>query len=122
MRKMASAHVLVSGLKGLGVEIAKNLVLAGVRAVSLQDDASVEVSDLSSQFYFKETDLGQSRAKCCAAKLQELNPAVKVATVSTPVGEEEETGFLSQFNVVVCTDCPLDKVSQNTLAERTMPL
>ena len=72
MRKMASAHVLVSGLRGLGVEIAKNLVLAGVRAVTLMDDSPVEAADLSSQFYFKDSDIGEPRARSCAAKLQEL--------------------------------------------------
>ena len=30
MKKMAGATVLISGMRGLGVEIAKNLVLAGV--------------------------------------------------------------------------------------------
>ena len=111
MRKMASAHVLVSGLRGLGVEIAKNLVLAGVRAVSLQDEGLVETADLSSQFYFKDTDVGQNRAKCCAVKLQELNPAVKVSVVEASVGTTEED-FLSQFNVVVCLDCPLEKAKR----------
>mmetsp|Transcript_6972 Transcript_6972/g.20372 ORF Transcript_6972/g.20372 Transcript_6972/m.20372 type:complete len:1034 (-) Transcript_6972:1236-4337(-) len=110
-RKMASSHVLVSGLKGLGVEIAKNLVLAGVKAVSLEDGGAVEVADLSSQFYFKEGDVGKNRAECCAAKLQELNPAVRVQTVTSPSGSEE-TGFLSQFNVVVCMDCPLEKAKR----------
>ena len=111
MRKMASAHVLVSGLKGLGVEIAKNLVLAGVRAVSLHDEGVVETSDLSSQFYFKAQDVGQSRAKCCSPKLQELNPAVKVSVVESTVSTTEPE-FLSQFNVVVCLDCPLEKAKR----------
>ena len=107
MRKMASAHVLVSGLRGLGVEIAKNLVLAGVRAVTLMDDFPVEAADLSSQFYFKDSDIGEPRARSCAAKLQELNPAVKVSVAPSP--SAEECTFLSAYNVVVCTDCPLDR-------------
>jgi ubiquitin-activating enzyme E1 len=111
MRKMASAHVLVSGLKGLGVEIAKNLVLAGVRAVSLHDEGVVETSDLSSQFYFQPQDVGQGRAQCCSPKLQELNPAVKVSVVESTVSTTEPE-FLSQFNVVVCLDCPLEKAKR----------
>lgn len=49
MKKMSVAHVLVVGLKGLGVEIAKNVVLAGVKSVTLWDPTPAEISDLSAQ-------------------------------------------------------------------------
>lgn len=49
MRKMATATVLVSGMKGLGVEIAKNVILAGVKSVTLHDQDDAQWSDLSSQ-------------------------------------------------------------------------
>ncbi len=108
---MASAHVLVSGLRGLGVEIAKNLILAGVRAVSLQDSGAVEARDLSSQFYFSANDVAENknRAAACASRLQELNPAVKVSVVNATLEDPE---FLSQFNVVVVTDCPMEKAKR----------
>ena len=53
-------------LRGLGVEIAKNVILAGVKSVTLADDAPVEMADLSSQFYFTEADVGTPRAEACA--------------------------------------------------------
>ena len=46
---MGAANVLISGLRGLGVEIAKNVVLSGVKSVTLHDDGNVEWADLSSQ-------------------------------------------------------------------------
>ena len=49
MRRMGAANVLISGLRGLGVEIAKNVVLSGVKSVTLHDDGNVEWADLSSQ-------------------------------------------------------------------------
>lgn len=49
MRKLAHSNVLVSGLGGLGVEIAKNLALGGVKSVTLHDTQSVTWLDLSSQ-------------------------------------------------------------------------
>ena len=36
-RRMAGANVLVVGMNGLGVETAKNVILAGVKSVSLHD-------------------------------------------------------------------------------------
>ncbi|KAG8128383.1 hypothetical protein E2320_015234 [Naja naja] len=49
MQKMATATVLVSGMTGLGVEIAKNVILAGVKSVTLHDQEDAQWSDLSSQ-------------------------------------------------------------------------
>jgi ubiquitin-activating enzyme E1 len=37
MKKMANSNVLISGMKGLGIEIAKNVVLGGVKSVTIHD-------------------------------------------------------------------------------------
>lgn len=63
--------------------------------MTIHDRASVGVSDLSSQFYLTEADIGKNRAAACRAKLQELNTAVLVSS-----SEEELThNFLQQFQV-----------------------
>ena len=49
MRKMQSSNVLVSGMKGLGVEIAKNVALGGVKGMTIHDQGNAEWSDLASQ-------------------------------------------------------------------------
>ena len=62
MKKMAKSAVLVSGMKGLGLEIAKNIILGGVKSVTLHDVENAEIIDLSSQFYLSEEDVGKNRA------------------------------------------------------------
>ena len=49
MQQLATAHILVSGMTGLGVEIAKNIILGGAKTVILHDCGKVDVTDLSSQ-------------------------------------------------------------------------
>lgn len=39
MAKLVTMHVVIVGLKGLGVEVAKNVILAGPFAVTLVDSA-----------------------------------------------------------------------------------
>ena len=73
MKKMAKSAVLISGMKGLGVEIAKNIILGGVKAVTLHDEGNAELADLSSQFYLTEDDVGKNRAVVSLNKLAELN-------------------------------------------------
>lgn len=46
---MATSNVLIVGANGLGAEIAKNVILAGVKSVTLLDDSPAEWTDLSAQ-------------------------------------------------------------------------
>lgn len=48
MKRMSASNVLIVGLRGLGVEIAKNVALAGVKSLTLYDPAPVKIADLSS--------------------------------------------------------------------------
>lgn len=44
MRRMANSDILLSGLGGLGLEIAKNVILGGVKSITLHDTANCTVS------------------------------------------------------------------------------
>ncbi len=51
-------------MRGLGVECAKNLILAGPALVDLYDPTVVSVNDMGSNFYIKEAQIGStSRAQ-----------------------------------------------------------
>eukprot|EP00197_Chlamydomonas_leiostraca_P014632 CAMPEP_0202866272 /NCGR_PEP_ID=MMETSP1391-20130828/7292_1 /ASSEMBLY_ACC=CAM_ASM_000867 /TAXON_ID=1034604 /ORGANISM="Chlamydomonas leiostraca, Strain SAG 11-49" /LENGTH=1026 /DNA_ID=CAMNT_0049546205 /DNA_START=133 /DNA_END=3213 /DNA_ORIENTATION=+ len=108
MKRMAASSVLISGANGLGVEIAKNVILAGVRAVTVHDKKATKLSDLGSQFYLTEEDVGKNRAEACKDKLQELNTAVAVNASAADLDE----AFLKQFQVVVLTDSSLEEAKR----------
>ncbi len=93
MKKMAKANVLISGMKGLGVEIAKNIILGGVKSVTLHDEANAEIADLSSQFYLSEEDVGKNRAAVSLNKLAELNSYVATSMSMEPLTEDVLTQF-----------------------------
>ncbi|MFQ6655974.1 hypothetical protein Gotur_026281 [Gossypium turneri] len=105
MRRLFASNILVSGMQGLGAEIAKNLILAGVKSVTLHDDGAVELWDLSSNFVFSESDVGKNRALASVQKLQELNNAVIISTLTTKLTKEQ----LSDFQAVVFTDISFEK-------------
>ena len=79
VRRQANSTILIYGAGGLGVEIAKNLVLSGCKELVLQDNKLTTYYDLSSQFYLNESDIGKNRAESCIKKLQNLNYYVKVS-------------------------------------------
>ncbi|KAL4450533.1 hypothetical protein ABPG77_000889, partial [Micractinium sp. CCAP 211/92] len=103
MRRMATCNVLICGLGGLGVEVAKNVILAGVKSITLHDRAEVALRDLAAQFYLSEADVGRNRAEACREAVQELNTSVPVAASAA----ELDDAFLGQFQVVVLTETPL---------------
>lgn len=105
MRRLFASNILVSGMQGLGAEIVKNLVLAGVKSVTLHDEGTVELWDLSSSFVFSEDDVGKNRALASLPKLQELNNSVVVSALTTELTKEHLAGF----QVVVFTDISLEK-------------
>lgn len=49
MQRLQRAKVLLSGLQGLGAEVAKNLVLMGVGSLTLHDPHPTCWSDLAAQ-------------------------------------------------------------------------
>ncbi|CAN9512024.1 unnamed protein product [Ophioblennius macclurei] len=104
MHRMGSASVLIAGMKGLGVEIAKDVILSGVKCVTVQDQGQATWSDLSSQFFLKESHIGQNRALSSVQQLAALNPHVQVSAHTGPLDED----LILQFQVVVLTDSSLD--------------
>lgn len=99
MLRMQHANVLIIGLQGLGVEIAKNVVLAGVKSLDLYDPAAAVLQDLSTQFFLTEADLGKPRDCVSRDRLAELNSYVPVKVVESL--QDEET--LQKYQVIVAT-------------------
>ncbi|XP_065853195.1 ubiquitin-activating enzyme E1 2-like isoform X2 [Euphorbia lathyris] len=108
MRRLFASNILISGMQGLGAEIAKNLILAGVKSVTLHDEGVVELWDLSSNFIFAEDDVGKNRALASIQKLQELNNSVMISTLTTELTKEQ----LADFQAVVFTNISLEKATE----------
>ncbi|XP_049268908.1 ubiquitin-like modifier-activating enzyme 1 [Rhipicephalus sanguineus] len=97
MARMAQSDVLISGMGGLGVEIAKNIILAGVRSVTIHDEAVCTAGDLSSQYFLGEDTIGENRASACEASLAQLNQYVQVKAHTEPLTND----FLKKFTVLM---------------------
>ena len=101
--RMQRSDVLIVGMNGLGAEAAKNVILSGVKSVTLYDSKPVTYTDLSANFYLSESDIGSNRAEACVAKMAELNQYVAVATLKGDLNEES----IKKFAVVVLVDTDL---------------
>ncbi|KAF9452196.1 ubiquitin activating enzyme [Macrolepiota fuliginosa MF-IS2] len=109
MKRMATSNVLIVGLQGLGVEIAKNLALAGVKSVTIYDPEPVTVQDLSSQFFLRQEDIGKPRAEATLPRLSELNAYVPVRNLGGQAGQHITVDLIQGFQVVVLCGVSLEK-------------
>lgn len=112
-----NANILLIGIKALGNEIAKNLVLAGIGSLTILDHESVVEEDLGSQFLISEEDLGKNRAGAAAVELRKMNPMVNVMTDEQNITQKMPFYF-SMFNVVIATGQPFDMASTINMACR----
>ncbi len=64
----------------MGVEVAKNLILAGPKQVTIYDPNIVTIEDVGRNFYCRHEDVGKkSRAEASLTQLKDLNPNVNVS-------------------------------------------
>ena len=102
MKKLVQLKILIIGMRGLGIEIAKNIILSGPNRVSLFDPEIAKINDLGSNFFLTEEDvkIGKRRDEASLKKLSELNP-----NVNCDIMEGEDILInIDKYNVVVITE------------------
>ena len=102
MLKIKNIKVIIIGLKGVGIEVSKNIILSGVDEISIFDDNICKVSDLSSNFYISEDDINKKRRdKACFEKLRDLNRETKINIFENIEILKKEIKY---FDIVVITE------------------
>ena len=100
MDKIINLRILIIGLRGLGIEIAKNLILAGPKEVSISDKNICAINDLGANFYINENDINKkTREDSCFNKLKSLNPYV-IVTKHKGFYKED----IKKFNLIIITE------------------
>ncbi|CAH9133237.1 unnamed protein product [Cuscuta epithymum] len=109
-RRLSKSHVFVSGLKGTVVEFCKNIVLAGVGSLTLNDDHMVTNDLLSANFLIPPDEnvfSGKSVAELCCHSLKEFNPMVHVSVQKGELSSFD-ADFFDKFDVIVICQCSLE--------------
>jgi len=121
--KAADFNVFLVGAGALGCEYLKGLSLMGVATgkgkILVTDMDTIETSNLSRQFLFRDSDVGSSKSKSGARVVKEWNPAMNIEGVEMFVGPTTEDYFSDQFweNLNVCWNA-LDNVMARKYTDR----
>ena len=84
-RRMMASNVVMIGCGGLGVEVAKNGILAGLHSLIIMDPRPATWMDLGANFYLTPSHVQAGNAAkdaACVDQLSSLNPYVQVSVTS----------------------------------------
>jgi len=94
MEMMQKANVLVVGAGALGNEVMKNLILSGVRNITIVDMDDVATSNLNRCVFFRESDVRNGmKADIVAKRASELDPDVKIVPKTIRIQELKEWDY-----------------------------
>uniref|UniRef100_A0A2I3RBB5 THIF-type NAD/FAD binding fold domain-containing protein n=1 Tax=Pan troglodytes TaxID=9598 RepID=A0A2I3RBB5_PANTR len=96
---LRASHVLLVGMKGLGAEIAKNLILAGVKELTMLDHEQISPEEPGAQFLIRIGSVGRNTAEASLERAQNLNPKVDVKLDTEDIEKKPES-FFTQFDAV----------------------
>lgn len=113
IERVRQASAVIVGAGALGNEVAKNLVMMGVRRIFLVDRDTVEVSNLTRSIFFRERDHGRPKVAVLAERLREVNPDVEVVPLEGDLEDVLGLGVVRRSDLIFsCLD--------NRLARRTL--
>ena len=110
MKKIRKLNILIYGMRGLGFEISKNIILAGPNKVTIFDPNISKINDLTSNFYLSTKDVKdrKRRDEAILEQISELNPNVLVSLMEGNNLYENILNNINKnemkYNVVIITE------------------
>ena len=79
--RLASRHVFVAGLGGIGSYCAEALARAGIGRLTLLDNDVVAASNINRQLPALLSTVGQPKTELMAARIRDINPACRLTVI-----------------------------------------
>jgi molybdopterin/thiamine biosynthesis adenylyltransferase/rhodanese-related sulfurtransferase len=99
--KLLGSRVLLVGLGGLNSPAALYLAAAGIGALGLADDDTVERSNLQRQIIHSEEFLGEKKVESAQRQIRKLNPEVDTRVYDVRIDEANVESIIESWDVVI---------------------
>lgn len=100
-QRLQDSRIVLVGCGGLGSPCALYLVAAGVGELIVYDDDRVDLGNLHRQILFRQSQLGEPKARLAAKTLGDLNRDVAVEARPRRLTEEEADQVIPEVDLVV---------------------
>ena len=97
--KLKNARVAVAGLGGLGSHVSIALARLGVGHLRLIDYDVVDITNIFRQCYLLR-HIGQYKTDCLKTQIAEINPYIKVETVTKKITQENVMDLVGDSDIV----------------------
>lgn len=124
IEKLASSHVCVVGLGGVGGYAVEALARAGVGELTLIDQDEFSTSNCNRQIGALTSTVGQSKAHAMAARVLDINPECIVHPIVGKYTRDDRESFWGKYDYLVdaidLVACKIDLIVQ--AQERGIPI
>jgi ubiquitin-activating enzyme E1 len=113
--KLSNMNMFLVGSGAIGCEILKNWAMMGVSTYQgmthVTDMDTIEKSNLSRQFLFRNSDISQLKSVSAVKAISEMNPSFHATAYESKVAVETEAFFNDDFfDQLTCVCAALDNV------------
>jgi ubiquitin-activating enzyme E1 len=89
--------IFMVGSGAIGCEVLKNLVMLGIKDITITDPDTIEESNLSRQFLFNYNHLNQSKSHSAKETIETLRNDLKITALTDKMSKESESKFNDEF-------------------------
>lgn len=110
--KLNDYRIFIVGSGAIGCEHLKNFSMMGIGNITITDMDTIERSNLSRQFLFRNSDVGKSKAEVAVNRAKKMNPIIQFEYKLNKMGVETEHIFNNNFyEKIDCIVNALDNVN-----------
>lgn len=124
VKKLENSHVAVFGLGGVGSWCADALARAGIGEITLVDSDCFSESNINRQLGASYSTIGRNKTEVLAEMLSDINPQIKVHTITGTYNADNREDFLADFDFVAdaidLVSCKVDLII--SCRERHIPV
>jgi len=116
-QRIKKSAVIIVGMGGLGNIVGQQLAAAGIGRMTLVDFDTIEISNLSRQLLFSESDLGQHKATVAAHRLAHQFPGTDIKEVIQAFDSKSGMALCEGHDLIIdCCDVRTAKYSIDRIA------
>jgi len=105
LQKLASKHVLIVGLGGVGGAATEAMARIGVGTITLLDHDVVGLSNLNRQLITLQNNIGEKKTAVAAERIASINPDTKVNIHDGFIHPENVAALLAEMKPDYVLDC-----------------
>jgi molybdopterin/thiamine biosynthesis adenylyltransferase len=117
-KRIRDSTVFIAGAGALGNEVTKNLAMLGIKRLIIIDNDIVELSNINRMIFFEREDVGRSKAKVLAEKINKRFPYVEVWASEQTLEDIHPQYYLKSDLIMSCLDNIISRIFLTVISRK----